>query len=718
MRLKPCMMISILWITSLYGCTLEDSVKLNGSACGGNDIEFLGILGDNSLSDIRTANADQKGRYTKYHACPDEYPYCVYLQSGSVRDESKGVLCSSCEQGQLFCDSDAGGKKCTDVLTNKQHCGGCNIPCAGVCVNGKCSVNDCGSGTIPCEVESGDGSVRNVCVNPLSNLTCGATCANPEGEACSGDRECRDGRCDCKSDLTDCSGQCLNLHTDESCGTSCADVVACKKEEGQHCVSGKCECPQGLLLREGHCIDPKHNNKYCGATLISDGLSCPTDNGIYCKNGRCRCEDGLVKVLDENSIAICIDPLTNPNYCGASDNENSEPGQYTKCKANAQCKDGLCVCNEGYHSVLDTNLVTINCVSNDRNSCGARGFADSPDPTDKNYQGFVCPEGTFCNHRLFNYYQNDTIMLDEPLDVCVHQDKQCPEDYPVLYSAWLGTASACGDPNTITECHLNRPNDKFSELICECKPGFYGPICNKTDKCSQQYQRVCTNGFVCLEDTDNSQCVCPPGSNITEIAGTNVCVPSTNPRTCVHSSGSVTLCKKNEICENGTCIPCGQSQLTCMNKCMDKFDSGSSASPLLSLADRHIAGCDEDTQKPICEEGFAECNGNAWDGCETDLSTIDLTTNENCGMCGNVCSGDTTCSNQKCCFIETSSVPYVDGSGIYDNAECCWDDRPRKCMKEYVISGKKGAYYYCRETCLDDETDVTQQLRAQNLELG
>ena len=45
-----------------------------------------------------------------------------------------------------------------------------------------------------------------------------------------------------------------------------------------------------------------------------------------------------------------------------------------------------------------------------------------------------------------------------------------------------------------------------------------------------------------------------------------------------------------------------------------------------------------------CNPGFANCNGSAADGCETELRFDD----DNCGRCGNVCGGLTECRSGTC----------------------------------------------------------------------
>ena len=66
----------------------------------------------------------------------------------------------------------------------------------------------------------------------------------------------------------------------------------------------------------------------------------------------------------------------------------------------------------------------------------------------------------------------------------------------------------------------------------------------------------------------------------------------------------------------------------------------------------------------VCPTGYANCNGNNSDGCETAI-----TTPEHCGgcktACGAVANGTAACVNSKCTVKCTA--PYQDCDGKYDN---------------------------------------------------
>lgn len=63
---------------------------------------------------------------------------------------------------------------------------------------------------------------------------------------------------------------------------------------------------------------------------------------------------------------------------------------------------------------------------------------------------------------------------------------------------------------------------------------------------------------------------------------------------------------------------------------------------------------------PTCATGFADCNGNPDDGCETPLDAT-----SNCGMCGRVCASGFTCLNEN----DDPTQPFTCGCGATD-ANC------------------------------------------------
>jgi hypothetical protein len=74
-----------------------------------------------------------------------------------------------------------------------------------------------------------------------------------------------------------------------------------------------------------------------------------------------------------------------------------------------------------------------------------------------------------------------------------------------------------------------------------------------------------------------------------------------------------------------------------------------------------------------CAAGFGDCDGDASNGCETDLGTD----NANCGKCGDACGGGTVCAGGVCGLVCTGTLTLC-GSG--NSAFCTLtDDDPENC---------------------------------------
>ncbi len=74
-----------------------------------------------------------------------------------------------------------------------------------------------------------------------------------------------------------------------------------------------------------------------------------------------------------------------------------------------------------------------------------------------------------------------------------------------------------------------------------------------------------------------------------------------------------------------------------------------------------------------CAAGFGDCDGDASNGCETNLGND----NANCGKCGNVCGGGTVCGGGVCGLVCTGALTLCGtGAGAYCTLT---DDDPDNC---------------------------------------
>lgn len=265
---------------------------------------------------------------------------------------SRGSCEASCAAGLTWCD---GGEdapaRCVDTRRDRENCGECGNSCdAGyVCNAGTCSLS-CPDGLVKC----GD-----TCVDPTTSREyCGATAGCGEdgqgsaGESCDPGEVCSAGTCalSCQAGLVECSGTCIDPERNrehcgatEGCGQDGGTAgVACNP--GEICIAGECvvSCPGSLIVCDDTCVNPNTDRNYCGATEgCGDGAG---DAGEVCADGEI-CVGGTCVLSCPSSLVACggtcVDPESNPDYCGASGNCQG-PNAGAACAADQACVAGVC----------------------------------------------------------------------------------------------------------------------------------------------------------------------------------------------------------------------------------------------------------------------------------------------------------------------------------------------------------------------------------------
>jgi hypothetical protein len=224
---------------------------------------------------------------------------------------------------------------CVDLSSDQNNCGTCGASCgpALMCKGASCRVNCAASGFTEC---------GGTCVDLLTDVHNCGSCA----KACSAGWWCSNGTCgtDCGGGpATLCSGvdggsqYCANLNVDNAncgqCGRACSP--------GSVCSGGQCSCgcppPDTCCALDGgalYCVNTQNDNLNCGLC----GNTCPP--GSVCSQGRCSCECEVGFINCGNLGCLCVDPMTDDSYCGASGDCLLTPG--TKCVAPATCVKGTC----------------------------------------------------------------------------------------------------------------------------------------------------------------------------------------------------------------------------------------------------------------------------------------------------------------------------------------------------------------------------------------
>lgn len=148
------------------------------------------------------------------------------------------------------------------------------------------------------------------------------------------------------------------------------------------------------------------------------------------------------------------------------------------------------------------------------------------------------------------------------------------------------------------------------------------------------------------------------GAGCTGIMCGAECVDTmTDPLNC---GGCGISCLDGMHCSGGTCmISCGEFADMCLGECVDVRTDvrhcGACESPCPDPANG-TATCADSTCGIVCNDGFADCNGLAEDGCEADLAS-DAT----CGSCETACLSTEMCVDGMC---EGSGACYTGAARI------------------------------------------------------
>jgi hypothetical protein len=184
-------------------------------------------------------------------------------------------------------------------------------------------------------------------------------------------------------------------------------------------------------------------------------------------------------------------------------------------------------------------------------------------------------------------------------------------------------------------------------------------------------------GVICSNANGTTSCsggvcqpVCSAGFASCDGNATNGCETSTNSVTNCGSCGNVcSAASGTPNCTAGTCgvASCAAGYGDCDNNASDGCEAPLNTNTncggcgvTCSLTNAAATCASGSCQISTCNTGYADCNGDPSDGCETALNT-----SSNCGACGSTCTnanGTTSCQNGVC--KPTCTSGYADCNGI------------------------------------------------------
>lgn len=191
---------------------------------------------------------------------------------------------------------------------------------------------------------------------------------------------------------------------------------------------------------------------------------------------------------------------------------------------------------------------------------------------------------------------------------------------------------ACGN-----EC--KKPADACNPMPPNTKYGCAGSTCGALK---------CANGFAdCNNDVGNEGCA-------SDGCETKLATDPKNCGACGVVCGPAQECRDDgngpqclDTCEAAGLTKCSSG---CRDLLADRFNCGGCGISCPNPRANQTTQCRKGVCETECLSGFADCNGDANDGCEVDLRVHPA----NCGACGNTCdfSGGQPCIEGKCLMVE------------------------------------------------------------------
>lgn len=167
-------------------------------------------------------------------------------------------------------------------------------------------------------------------------------------------------------------------------GSDSSTTAESDSSSGSESSSDGPMCDVDQIVCDGMCVDPLTDTDYCGA--VDDCMG--ANAGSFCQADQ-NCVDGLCECMDAGALQCpigCIDPLTDPVYCGATDDCLAENAG-VDCEDDQSCVNGSCECDAMGEIVCGGGCVD---PSTDPTYCGA-----TDDCVDDN-AGVVCDDDQSC----------------------------------------------------------------------------------------------------------------------------------------------------------------------------------------------------------------------------------------------------------------------------------------------------------------------------------
>jgi len=481
------------------------------------------------------------------------------------------------------------------------------------------------------------------------------------------------------------------VNDDGSVAPKCPGLAYIATAEGK-CERGKCEDFK---------LSFKHDN--CPKSHV-----CRIDGGntAFCIQS-IRCPRNMTSCLDNDlGILKCIDPQTDPKFCGAALGECNDAAKTDNymgiaCSGTSVCQDGLCI-DCGENACIRQN----ECQESGAALCGS----DCRPCLIIAAAEISCNDGVCKADRcLQGYHESEPdetgeVICEENSDTaCSSVDLNCTE----LPDGGTGYCNVQTGECVVTGCKAS-----YSIADGKCKPsdestcGNGNPAQNCT-KLNGWVSGTCTNdtcvALECKEDYCLSEGTCVAGAF--------------NVKSCGIDGNTCNACDNGKMCDNGQCVDLTCSEVpagVCPSTCTSS-EEGCSCENTLSRCGSNCTDCTkinhvkaaECTSDGTCK--ITECEVGYHVTADAKSCVIDTLTS--CGSYGADCTNvkfdfasAVVCRDGKCTIAKCVSGYSVRGNMcVRDTNECCGDAPCKNCTTHFFDIDKNAKPGKCNNgMCLHD----------------
>ncbi len=658
-------------------------VALLAAGCSAYDSKLLAVHGDNPDSGQQSGHlvvdsgpptdaATHTPDATLATECSTDPEFASCTRPHASTACVSGVcFLTGCDAPYADCDGSA-DDGCEARLDSPEHCGLCGAAChlahgQAACVLGRCGLAHCEAGFGDC-----DGSSDNGCETALNSTancgrcrnTCSATANATAG--CESNGQC--GVAACVGAFGDCDTKAQNgceqpLDTLKHCGQcrqACAPGNAVGKCDSGQCVIDSCD---------GAFVD-------CNG-LVADGCEATLDSTAHC--GTCSVQCALPNV----TAPIC-DTSKAPAACAI---DHSCPGGKAGCQAGALengCKAGFADCDQTAANGCETDLTRLTDCGSCGNSCVLANTVTQCNAGQCALVGCVpgfaqCAAGDMCRSLA-----TDAANCGQCGHACSGSTTLCAGGRCTSQVCAAGKADC--DGMTTNGCEV----DLSSASNCGVCGNVCGPFAHATAACTVGACAIgkCNTGYAdCDGDVTNGCEVDTRTLSDCGGCGQSCSIPNAQA-TCASGSCALGMCSAGRGNCNASMADGCESDLSLPDHC------GSCGNDCRGLPYTQSSGCSAGACQYVCQNGRADCDKQAANGCETDL-----TANKNCGACGNDCSALPHVSAGSCSAGTCKSLVCAAGWGDCDGNPQNGCERPLATLNDCGSCNKACAPAHATATC-------------------